>query len=146
MKKDRPVASIVEKLTVRPTEIGVHIIERLERKGADKSAWLRHLLELGFACEQAGFILDGSVLRHAGSVWHVQPQLGPGRSAHGLQAGSTPSPIAEAAPPAASHEAAGVATSEAVLASPSPADDAQVDRDPPSATGGLAARLRGLSG
>lgn len=144
MKKDRPVASIVEKLTVRPTEIGVHIIERLERKGADKSAWLRHLLELGFACEQAGFILDGSVLRHAGSVWHIQPQLSSAGNALELQAGPTPAPIAKAAPQAAMHEPAAEAASKPA-ASLSPAVGTKVDCDPPSASSGLSARLRGLS-
>lgn len=146
MKKDRPVASIVEKLTVRPTEIGLHIIERLERKGADKSAWLRQLLELGFACQQAGFILDGSVLRHAGSVWHVQPQLSPARDARGPLAGPIQAPSQGAAQQAGIPEAPGVVTSEAVVASPSPSVHAEVEGDPASATGGLSARLRSLSG
>lgn len=67
-----------EKVTLRDTEIGVLVKRRLARPNIDKSAELRRFIELGFAAERAGFILDGSVLRHAGQAWHTQPDLGDG--------------------------------------------------------------------
>lgn len=79
MAKDDPeLASGQQKVSLRPTEIGLLVMRRLARPHTDKSAVLRHLIELGYACERAGFILDGTVLRHGGRVWDVQPDLGNG--------------------------------------------------------------------
>ena len=47
------------------------------RRGAPAltTAELRRLIELGYAAEQAGFILDGTILRYAGRAWDTQPDL-----------------------------------------------------------------------
>jgi hypothetical protein len=76
MTKDTQArASRQEKVTLRATPVGARVIERLSLPNIDKSAELRRLIELGFACEQAGFILDGEVLRQAGRAWDMQPDF-----------------------------------------------------------------------
>lgn len=145
MKKGSPSLSPVEKVTLRPTEMGVHVIERLKRPGTDKSAMLRHLIELGYACEQAGFILDGSTLRHAGSTWHVQPNFG---AAVAQQARENGPEQAGAAQPARRTRAPAEA-SMPQQNDTGAAEDAGNSHEPAQQAGtggGLAARLRGLSG
>lgn len=61
------------KVLIRPTAIGLLVLKRLARPFIDKSAELRRLIELGFAAEQAGFILDGMILRNGGRNWDTQP-------------------------------------------------------------------------
>jgi len=74
MAKDNPKGTAVQfKVHLKPTEVGALVIKRMERPHADKSVELRRYIELGYAAEQAGFILDGTVLRHAGRVWDIQP-------------------------------------------------------------------------
>lgn len=65
-------AAVQYKVHLKPTEVGALVMKRLERPHLDKSAELRRLIELGFAAEQAGFILDGTVLRNGGRVWDVK--------------------------------------------------------------------------
>jgi hypothetical protein len=70
------------KVLIRPTDVGLLVMSRLQRPALDKSAELRRLIELGYAAEQAGFILDGTILRNGGRVWDVQPvanEAGPGQ-------------------------------------------------------------------
>jgi hypothetical protein len=77
MAKGNPNSATVQyKVHLKPTEIGLLVIKRLERPHMDVSPELRRLIELGYAAEQAGFILDGTVLRHAGRSWETQPDLG----------------------------------------------------------------------
>jgi hypothetical protein len=74
MAKGNPNSVAVQfKVHLKPTEVGALVMKRLERPHLDKSAELRRLIELGFAAEQAGFILDGTVLRNGGRVWDVKP-------------------------------------------------------------------------
>lgn len=76
MAKENPQGSTMKyKVLLRPTAIGVLVMDRLQRPHLDMSAELRRLIELGYAAEQSGFILDGTVLRHAGRVWDTQPEL-----------------------------------------------------------------------
>lgn len=76
MAKENPQSSTMKyKVLLRPTAIGVLVMDRLQRPHLDMSAELRRLIELGYAAEQSGFILDGTVLRHAGRVWDTQPEL-----------------------------------------------------------------------
>ena len=76
MAKGIPNSATVQyKVHLKPTEIGTLVIKRMERPHLDKSAELRRFIELGYAAEQAGFILDGTVLRHAGRMWETQPDL-----------------------------------------------------------------------
>jgi hypothetical protein len=76
MAKDNPEASTAQyKVLIRPTDVGLLVMKRLQRPALDKSAELRRLIELGYAAEQAGFILDGTTLRNGGRVWDVQPVL-----------------------------------------------------------------------
>lgn len=102
------------KVLLKPTDVGLLVMRRMERPHLDKSAELRRLIELGYAAEQAGFILDGTVLRHGGRVWDVQPTLSPDAQprasavtrersqvdAAGQRAGTQAdsSPVAEASP------------------------------------------------
>lgn len=76
MAKDNPqVVAAQYKVLLKPTDVGLLVMKRMERPHLDKSAELRRLIELGYAAEQAGFILDGTVLRHAGRAWDTQPDL-----------------------------------------------------------------------
>lgn len=76
MAKDKSEASTAQyKVLIRPTDVGLFVMKRLQRPALDKSAELRRLIELGYAAEQAGFILDGTILRNGGRVWDVQPVL-----------------------------------------------------------------------
>lgn len=66
-------AAVQFKVHLKPTDVGARVIERMGRPHLDKSAELRRLIELGFAAEQAGFILDGTELRNGGRVWLADP-------------------------------------------------------------------------
>lgn len=66
-------AAVQFKVHFKPTDVGARVIERMGRPYLDKSAELRRLIELGFASEQAGFILDGTELRNGGRVWLAYP-------------------------------------------------------------------------
>lgn len=76
MAKGNPNGAAVQyKVHLKPTEVGMLVMKRMERPHLDKSAELRRFIELGYAAEQAGFILDGTVLRHAGRTWDTQPDF-----------------------------------------------------------------------
>lgn len=145
------------KVTVLGSEIGLLIQRRLARDGIDKSAELRRLAELGYACERAGFILDGTVLRHGGRAWHDQPDLVPTtqdsppvssvrtysgkRSASQVVDGNDSLAPAYAGPVPVASEPLPVVTVSS--------DPSKAGRDNPNATvasSSLASRLRGLSG
>lgn len=69
MAKDNPEASTaLYKVLIRPTGVGLLVLKWLQRPALNKSAELRRLIELGYAAEQAGFILDGTILRNGGRV------------------------------------------------------------------------------
>jgi hypothetical protein len=85
-KGDPKSVTVQYKVHLKPTEIGRLVIERLARPHLDVSPELRRFIELGYAAERAGFILDGTVLRHAGRAWETQPDV-------------TVQPQPEAAPP-----------------------------------------------
>lgn len=68
-------AAVQYKVHLKPTDVGMRVMKRMERPHLDKSAELRRFIELGYAAEQAGFILDGTVLRHAGRMWVTQPDF-----------------------------------------------------------------------
>lgn len=75
-KGDPNSVTVQYKVHLKPTAIGRLVIERLERPHLDVSPELRRFIELGYAAERAGFILDGTVLRHAGRMWDMQPDFG----------------------------------------------------------------------
>ena len=78
MAKDSSEGKPVQtKVLLKPTAIGLLVMTRLARPHIDKSAELRRLIELGYAAERAGFILDGTTLRHGGRAWEAQPDLAP---------------------------------------------------------------------
>jgi len=87
MAKDNPEALTAQyKVLIRPTDVGLLVMKRLQRPALDKSAELRRLIELGYAAEQAGFILDGTILRNGGRVWDVQPVLASERGQEQIKA------------------------------------------------------------
>lgn len=145
------------KVTVLGSEIGLLIQRRLARDGIDKSAELRRLAELGYACERAGFILDGTVLRHGGRAWHDQPDLVPTtqdsppvssvqayageRSASQVLDDNDSMAPASAGPgPVVSEPLPDVASSS------DPSKAGRVTRSATVVSSSLASRLRGLSG
>ena len=141
MAKDNPKGAAVQyKVHLKPTEVGSLVIKRMERPHADKSVELRRYIELGYAAEQAGFILDGTILRHAGRVWDTQPNFSALEPSH-----TTPAVYESATPRtrAAALVKQSVSTG-AVQADSSPerdkADNASIVA--PS----LRANLRGISG
>jgi hypothetical protein len=77
MAKDNPDGMTAQyKVFIRPTDVRLLVMQRLQRPALDKSAELRRLIELAYAAEQAGFILDGTILKNGGRVWDIQPVLG----------------------------------------------------------------------
>jgi hypothetical protein len=74
-KGDPNSVTVQYKVHLKPTEVGLLVMKRLERPHLDVSPELRRFIELGYAAEQAGFMLDGTVLRHAGRLWDIQPDL-----------------------------------------------------------------------
>lgn len=144
MAKGNPNSAAVQfKVHLKPTEVGLHVMKRMERPHLDKSAELRRFIELGYAAEQAGFILDGSVLRHAGRIWDIQPDLS-------VQSkNQVPTACIEQTPPKGS----GAPSAEPAPASPAgpagptdqkPAASQSQVSAPPSST--LRSNLRGISG
>lgn len=76
MAKDNPeVATAQYKVLIRRTDVGLLVMKRLQRPPLDKSAERRGLMELAYAAEQAGFILDLTILKNGVQVWDVQPLL-----------------------------------------------------------------------
>jgi hypothetical protein len=145
MAKDNPEASTAQyKVLIRPTDVGLLVMKRLQRPALDKSAELRRLIELGYAAEQAGFILDGTILRNGGRVWDVQPVLA---SEGGREQGKTTK--AEAITTPSSTSSTGGAAS--AVESPTKADtsvdvEATTRTEAKSGAGtGLRANLRKLS-
>lgn len=145
MAKGNPNGAAVQyKVHLKPTEIGTLVMKRMERPHLDKSAELRRFIELGYAAEQAGFILDGTVLRHAGRMWDTQPDL----SSQGL---NQTVPVADKPTTARTRSATDASTPE--QGSPASGTD-QVSSSPSEqnldvdskATPSLKANLRGISG
>ena len=147
MAKGNPNSATVQyKVHLKPTEIGLLVMKRLERPHMDVSPELRRLIELGFAAEQAGFSLDGTVLRHAGRSWETQPDLGAVLPVgDGLVQGAERSP--QTATTSRHTEAQQPSTSTASLAHPQAdaASEPVKDHGAPG-KGSLKGKLRGLSG
>jgi hypothetical protein len=146
MAKGNPNSAAVQyKVHLKPTEVGLLVIKRMERPHVDKSVELRRFIELGYAAERAGFSLDGAILRHAGRAWDTQPDFD-------VQAHSeVPTPEvkpaagrerAQAPRPSKPKPSAGGSDADQV-ASESPAEGADAM---PAATSPLRDKLRGLSG
>lgn len=145
-KGDPNSVTVQYKVHLKPTAIGRLVIERLERPHMDVSPELRRFIELGYAAERAGFILDGTVLRHAGQAWDAQPDLTAERSPHeapqrstGLQrrSGAKSRPSQEeqpAAPP-----------SDGAEPPPLPVPPPHPLEDESQKKGSLREKLRGLS-
>jgi hypothetical protein len=119
-------------------------MKRLQRPALDRSAELRRLIELGYAAEQAGFILDGTILRNGGRIWDVQPVFA---SEGGREQGKAAQPDATATPSSTSSV---IGADSAV--EPLTEADASVDREATTrieakggAGTGLRANLRKLS-
>jgi hypothetical protein len=69
MPKQKQGDRVREKVTLFKTPVGVQVLESLNVPGIEKSSELRVLIELGFACRRAGFMLVGSTLRYGGRDW-----------------------------------------------------------------------------
>jgi hypothetical protein len=146
MAKGNPNGAAVQyKVHLKPNDIGLLVMERLERPHSDKSVELRRLIELGYACDRAGFSLDGTVLRHAGRTWETQPNLSsqPQTEAYSTAAELPAAPQRSRAPrrPESEQEAGRPAAPQA-----DPIAPAETMADAPAATPSLKNRLRGLSG
>lgn len=146
MAKGTPNSAAVQyKVHLKPTEIGTLVMKRLERPHLDKSAELRRFIELGYAVEQAGFILDGTVLRHAGRMWDTQPNIGDQAQAETGLDGEKPAAKQQAAqaprPPKPGVDAQSPAPGKVDPAPP--ADTAKANSTPASS---LRGKLRDLSG
>lgn len=131
-------AAVQYKVHLKPTDVGVRVIKRMERPHLDKSAELRRFIELGYAAEQAGFILDGTVLRHAGRMWDTQPDFSLNASNSVVQSPTTsaPRPADKESGDLAGNAPGAVAASADTIAA-----------EAPSARGsGLRGNLRKLSG
>lgn len=131
-------AAVQYKVHLKPTDVGVRVMKRMERPHLDKSAELRRFIELGYAAEQAGFILDGTVLRHAGRMWDAQPDFS-------SNASNSVVPVPTASAPRPADKESGDPTGTAAHATAASADTLAAEA--PSAEGsGLRANLRKLSG
>jgi hypothetical protein len=118
---DKP-KSTQEKITLRPTPVGRRVMQRLSIPHTDKSGELRRLIELGFAAELAGFILDGETLRFGGRVWDLRPDLELGTAASTTIISHTPSSTAAQFGESAPQPGPGI---------DAPADPQAVSRTPP---------------
>lgn len=146
MAKGNPNSAAVQyKVLVKPTDIGLLVIKRIERPHVDKSAELRRFIELGYAAEQAGFILDGTILRHAGRMWDTQPSLNVQVQTPVSQTGANQAAEPQHAPARRSAKS----EPESAQAISGPQDPVPLtesaDNAPPS-TSSLRGKLRGLSG
>ena len=147
MAKDTVQCEAIQfKVLIKPTEIGLLVLKRLQRPHIDRSAELRRFVELGYASEQAGFILDGTVLRHAGRIWDIQPGVAgqlPDSPCQPLasQVQESPAqhPAQPAVPTAIGHDDNSSVSSDAE-ATCDTADDGTDTKSP------LRSRLRNLSG
>lgn len=121
-KGDPNSVTVQYKVHLKPTEIGRLVIERLQRPHMDVSPELRRFIELGYAAERAGFMLDGTVLRHAGQAWDTQPDLAVDRSAEDLQPTSSKQtrPVGRARPSPTERPAASTNDAAASTAVPVP--------------------------
>jgi hypothetical protein len=148
MAKDKPQGSTAQyKVLLKPTDIGLLVMRRLSRPHVDKSTELRRLIELGYAAEQAGFILDGTALRHAGRMWDTQPDLG--SDAHGVASPVPASPQAGLERHPARRTKSGERDADMPAASAAQGDpqveSARSDASP-TGTSSLRGNLRNLSG
>jgi len=144
MAKDNPEGATVQyKVLIRPTDVGLLVMKPLQRPALDKSAELRRLIELGYAAEQAGFILDGTILRNGGRVWDVQPVL----TSESGQEQSIATNATAAAPPSMSSAKGAGSTAEPHAEPSATADAAAASQDSTKRGGGtgLRANLRKLS-
>lgn len=147
MAKGNPNSATVQyKVNLKPSEIGLLVIKRLERPHVDVSPELRRLIELGYAAEQAGFSLDGTVLRHAGRSWDIQPDFRVEVETAASSADDKPAAGRQRAqmPRPAKSNSAGASSPATGEADAGPA--AEKAGDKPTSTPGLRHNLRGLSG
>jgi len=144
-KGDPNSVTVQYKVHLKPTEIGRLVIERLQRPHMDVSPELRRFIELGYAAERAGFILDGTVLRHAGQAWDTQPDLTTDRSAEDPRptSGKQTRPGGRSRPPQAERPAA--STSDAAPSTAVPVPPVQHAEEGGQTKGSKRDRLRGLS-
>lgn len=144
-KGDPNSVTVQYKVHLKPTEIGRLVIERLARPHLDVSPELRRFIELGYAAERAGFILDGTVLRHAGQAWDTQPDLTAERSAQEPRpmSGKQSRPGARSRPSQDERPAAPPAD---VAPAPVPIPAVQHSEEGSQNKGSKRERLRGLSG
>lgn len=141
-KGDPKSVTVQYKVHLKPTEIGRLVIERLARPHVDVSPELRRFIELGYAAERAGFILDGTVLRHAGRAWDAQPDVSVHLEAEAVSTGATPNGRLQSSPVRQSD--VGSAGSDVDQAKPnSTSESSDV---PATSTSSLRGNLRGLSG
>lgn len=139
-KDNQPGATVQYKVLLKPTEVGLLVMRRMQRPHIDKSAELRRFIELGYAAERAGFILDGTVLCHAGRMWDTQPDFGDQSQSHKSSAFQTEHSV-QPQGSGRSSKAATPGDRESTLAGAiSPAEDT-ADTDST-----LRSKLRGLSG
>jgi len=145
MAKDNPEALTAQyKVLIRPTDVGLLVMKRLQRPALDKSAELRRLIELGYAAEQAGFILDGTILRNGGRVWDVQPVLASERGQEQIKAAK--SEITTTPSSTSSSDGSDSAVASAIIADAPVACEATTLNDAKGgARTGLRANLRKLS-
>lgn len=138
-------AAVQYKVHLKPTDVGVRVMKRMERPHLDKSAELRRFIELGYAAEQAGFILDGTVLRHAGRMWDTQPDFGLQLQVHVEPAVVHPTNVSQRSrdgdSPKPEHESPGPDTVDG-----DPAPKSGKTAVAGSAAPSLRTRLRGISG
>lgn len=145
MAKGTPNSAAVQyKVHLKPTEIGTLVMKRMERPHLDKSAELRRFIELGYAAEQAGFILDGTVLRHAGRMWDTQPDLSSQGLNQTVPVADKPRTERTRSTTDASTREQGSPAAATDQASSSPVEQ-NIDADS-KATSSLKANLRGISG
>lgn len=144
MAKDNAEAKSDQiKVLIRPTAIGLLVLKRLARPFIDKSAELRRLIELGFAAEQAGFILDGMILRNGGRNWDTQPLED---HEHAEPADRNMSAREEQVEPVAK-PAAKVVEKKSISQTPDHSDQViHEQRNDSSVASSLRSNLRGLSG
>jgi hypothetical protein len=146
MAKGNPNSVAVQyKVHLKPTEVGALVMRRMERPHLDKSAELRRFIELGYAAEQAGFILDGTILRHGGRTWDTQPDL----NAYGKNLASTasddPAPAKQRTRVGASSKRDLELTASGAAQGSVSVEDQKAD-GAPAAGSSLRANLRGISG
>lgn len=144
-KGDPNSVTVQYKVHLKPTEIGRLVIERLARPHVDVSPELRRFIELGYAAERAGFILDGTVLRHAGRMWDTQPNVADLAQDETGLAGEKPAARRQG-PQAPRSPKPSVGSQSPVPGEADPVPPAESTNANPSAAPSLRDKLRGLSG